>query len=215
MCLYCPIGISEIVYTLKDIFRGTLFTEKTWITYAKYLISWFQFAKLDIQDRLIDLKKGRYVRIGKIQQFDNRENFTPQRRPEKDIDVFSNLKDQLIVANFRKLYKSLYDLKSIGLITYSCNKVFLTEQGKLIFQKVGKKEFKESIAAEALKTKKIKQAANYFFEHPKCKRKEFGEALSYLTSNIKSKIFKKQVSNLLYVWAKFIHEHLDNSNLIH
>lgn len=83
------IGISEIVSTLKDIFRGTSFTEKTWITYAKYLISWFQFSNLDIQNRLVGLKKGRYVRTGRAQQFDNRETFTPQQRPKKDIDVFA------------------------------------------------------------------------------------------------------------------------------
>lgn len=208
------IGISEIVFTLKDTFRGTLFTEKTWITYAKYLISWFQFTNLDIQDRLVGFKKGRHVRTSRLQQFDNRETFTPQQRPKKDIDVFCNLIDQSKIVNFSKLYDSFYDLKSIGLITYSGNKVYLTERGKLILKKVGKKEFGKSIAIEALKTKKVKQAAKYFFEHPKCTRKEFGEALSDLTSNIKSGIYKKQVNNVLYAWAKFIYDHLDNANWI-
>jgi hypothetical protein len=51
------IGIPEIVSTLKNIFRGTSFTEKTWGTYAKYLVSWFQFTNLDINNRIIVLKK--------------------------------------------------------------------------------------------------------------------------------------------------------------
>ena len=204
------IGISEIVVTLKDIFMGTLFTEKTWSTYAKYLISWFQFTNLDIQDKLVGLKKG----TGRVQEFDNRETFTPQQRLKEDIDVFCNLIDQSRIDNFSKLYKSFYDLKSIGLITYSANKVYLTENGKLTLKKVGKKEFEKSIAIEALKTKKVKQAANYFFEHTKCTTQEFGEALSDLTSNIKSEIYKKQVNNILYAWAKFIYNHLDNSNWI-
>jgi hypothetical protein len=205
------IGISEIVFTLKDIFRGTVFKEKTWITYAKYLISWFQFTNLDIQDRLVGLKRGRYIRV---QQFDNRETFTPQKRPKKDIDVFCNLIDQSKIDNFSRLYDSLYDLKSIGLITYSDNRVYLTEKGKLILKKVGKKEFDKSIAIEALKTKKIKRAAKYFYEHPKCTRKEFGEALSDLTSNIKSGVYKNQVNNIVYAWAKFIYEHLGSANWI-
>jgi hypothetical protein len=208
------IGISEIVFTLKDIFRGTSFTEKTWITYAKYLISWFKFTNLDIQDRLVELKRGRYVRTGRVQQFDNQETFTPQRRPKKDIDVFCNLIDQSKIDNFSKLYNSLYDLRSIGLITYFGNEVYLTEKGKLTLKKVGKKEFEKSIAIEAIKTKKVKQVAKYFFEHPKCTRKELGEALSDLTSNIKSEIYKKQVNNVLYAWAKFIYDHLDNANWI-
>jgi len=208
------IGISEIVSTLKDIFRGTSFTEKTWITYSKYLISWFQFANLDIQDRLVVLKKGRHVGISRIQQFDNRETFTPQSRPKKDIEVFRNLTDQVKISNFSKLYKSFYDLNSIGLIKYSRKKVRLTEKGKLILKKVGKKEFEKSIAIEALKTKKVNQAAKYFFEHPKCTRKEFGKALSNLTSNINSEAYKKQVNNVLYTWAKFVYDHLDNTNWI-
>lgn len=201
------IGISEIVSTLKDIFRGTSFTEKTWRTYAKYLISWFQFANLDIPDGLVGLKSG-------VQRFDNRETFTPQQRPKKDIDVFCNLTDQSKIDNFSKLYDSFYDLKSIGLITYSGNKIYLTEKGKLTLKKVGKKEFEKSIAIEALKTKKIKEAAKYFFEHPKCTRKEIGEALSDLTFNIKSEIYKKQVNNVLYAWAKFIYDHLDNTSWV-
>lgn len=208
------IGISEIVSTLKDIFRGTSFREKTWITYAKYLISWFQFANIDIQGRLVGLKKGMYVRTGRVQQFDNRGTWTPQQRPKKDIDVFCNLMDQSKIDNLGRLYKPFYDLKSIGLIAYSGNKAYLTEKGELILKKIGKKEFEKSIAIEALKTKKVKQAAKYFFEHPKCTRKELGEALSDLTSNIKSEIYKKQVNNVLYAWAKFIYDHLDNTSWI-
>ncbi len=201
------IGISEIVSALKGIFRGTSFTEKTWRTYAKYLISWFQFTNLDIQDGLVGLKSG-------VQRVDNRETFTPQQGPKKDIDVFCNLTDQSKIDNFSMLYNSFYDLKSIGLITYSGNKIYLTEKGKLTLKKVGKREFEKSIAIAALKTKKIKQAAKYFFEHPKCTRTELGEALSDLTSNIKSEIYKKQVNYALYAWAKFIYNNLDNANCV-
>lgn len=207
-------SISEIVSTLKAIFRGTSFTEKTWTTYAKYLITWFDFTNLDIKDRLVGLKRGMYARSGRVQQFDNRETFTPQKAPKKDIDVFRNILDQQKIDNFKKLYDSFYDLKSIGLITYYDKRVYLTKKGNLILEKVGKREFEKSIAIEALKTKKVEQAGKYFFEHPKCTRKEFGEALSDLTSNIKSETYKKQVNYVLYAWAKFICDHLDNTNWI-
>jgi len=208
------IGISEIVSILKDIFRGSSFTEKTWTTYAKYLISWFQFADIDIQGRLVGIKKGGGGITGRLQLFDNRETFTPQHPPKKDIEVFCKFVDQPKIDNFRRSYKFFYDLKSIGLITYSDNNVYLTEKGKLILKKVGKKGFEKSIAIEALKAKKVKQSAKYFFEHPKCTKKEFAEALSDLTFNIRSEIYKKQVHNVLYAWAKFICDHLDNANWI-
>ncbi len=155
-----------------------------------------------------------YARSGRVQQFDNRETFTPQKAPKKDIDVFRNILDQQKIDNFKKLYDSFYDLKSIGLITYYDKRVYLTKKGNLILEKVGKREFEKSIAIEALKTKKVEQAGKYFFEHPKCTRKEFGEALSDLTSNIKSETYKKQVNYVLYAWAKFICDHLDNTNWI-
>jgi len=207
------IGISEIVCTLKDIFRGTSFTEKTWTTYAKYLITWFDFTNLDIKDKLQSLKRGKYGITGRLQQLDNRETFTPQKCPKKDIDVFRKPLDQPGIDNFNKLYDCFYDLKSIGLITYSGNKVYLTEKGRLTLKKVDKKEFEKSIAIEALKTKKVKQATKYFSEHPKCTRKELGEALSDLTFNIKSEIYKKQVNNVLYAWAKFIYDSLGKKKL--
>jgi len=154
------------------------------------------------------------VRAGRVQQLDNRETFTPQQRPKKDIEVFCSLIDQSKIDNFRKLYHSLYDLKSIGLITYSGNEVYLTGKGKLILKKVGKQELEKSIAIEAMKTKKVKQSAEYFFEHLECTREEFEQALSDLTSNIKSKIYRKQVNNVLYAWAQFIYDRLDNANCI-
>jgi hypothetical protein len=207
------ISITEIISTLKDIFRGTYFTEKTWITYAKYLITWFDFADLEIKNKLQSIKRGKYSTTGRLQQLDNRETFTPQNYPKEDIDVFCNLLDQSKIDNFDKLYSSFYDLKSIGLITYSGKKVYLTEKGKLTLEKLGKKEFEKSIAIEALKTKKVRQATKYFLKHPKCTKEELGEALSNLTSNIKSKIYIKKVNDVLYTWAKFIYRSLDRKKL--
>jgi Holliday junction resolvase-like predicted endonuclease len=212
------IGIPEIVSTLKDIFRGTSFTEKTWVTYAKYLISWFQFTNLDINNRIVGPKKGPKRGWGTITKrsrlFENRETFIPQRYPQKDIEVFKNIVDQSKIENFSKLKAHFYDLKSIGLITYYGNAVELTEQGKLILETVDDTEFKKSIAMQALNTSKVKQAAQYFFDHPNCTKKEFGKALPDLTSNIKSEEYKKKTNNVLYAWAKFIYDHLDNANWI-
>jgi len=201
------IGIPEIVSTLKDVFRGTSFKEKTWRAYARFLINWFQFAHLEIQDRFVGSKRGQYSRG---QSRDNRDTFTPQKRPKKDIDVFCKLIDQSKIDNFHRLYDSLYDLKSIGLITYSDNRVYLTEKGKSL-KKLSQKEFNKSIAIEALNTNKINRAAKYFHKNPKCTRKEFGEVISDLTSNIKSKIYKKQVINIIYTWAKFIYGQLGDA----
>lgn len=203
------IGISEIVSTLKDIFRGSSFTKKTWTTYAKCLISWFTFADLDIEHILL---KGRYLGIGKSQQLDNRETFTPQHRPKRDIHVFRSLRDKSKIDNFAKLYTSLYDLRSIGLLTYYRNKVYITDLGRLILAKVGEKEFEESIAIEALKTRKLNQASHYFFEHPTCTRAEFADELKALTYNIKSQAYKRQTINILYSWAKFIYDYLGKKN---
>ena len=185
------------------------FTEKTWSTYAKYLISWFKFAKLDIQDRLIDIRKGRGLVTVESQQLD----FIPNKRPKKDLDVFCTLKDQSKPENYSKIYSSLYDLRSIGLIKYPNKTVYFTETGKLIRKKIGTKEFEESISFEALKTKKLKQASKYLSEQPSCSRREFKEALSTLTTNIKSEAYRQIAYNILYAWAKFIYDCLGKEKL--
>jgi hypothetical protein len=212
------IGISEIVSTLKDIFRGTSFTEKTWATYAKYLVSWFQFTNLDINNRIVAPKKGtkrgEAIIVEGSRLFGNRETFTPQRYIKNDIRVFKNILDQSKIESFSKLRMHLYDLKSIGLITYHGNKVKLTEQGKLILETVDDTEFKKSIAMQALNSSKVKQAAQYFLDHPDCTRKDFADALSNLTSNIKSEEHKRKANNILLAWAKFIYRYLDAQNVI-
>ena len=200
------ISESEVISTLKDIFKGTSFEEKTWKIYSKYLISWFEFADLDISDRFIGFRKRRY--------FTNlKPDFIPNKSPEKDISVFCEIKDKTKYENNSEIYKSLYDLKSLGLIDYHQKTMYLTEKGKLIQNKCGTKEIEKAIAIEAMKTARIKQSTEYFFRNPMCTRKELGEALPTLTNNIKSEEYKRRVNQTFYGWAKFVFGVLDESEI--
>ena len=202
------ISVVEVVSTLKDIFRGTSYAEKTWSTYAKHLIGWFDFANLDIKNRFIDIEKVRKVG-GHPKPY-----FIPNRSPKIDINVFCDLKDQSKPKNHSKIYHSLYDLKSIGLIEYMDKTIYLTKKGKLIQSKLETKEFEELIAIEAMKTEKIEQATKYFLKHPTFSRREFREALSpTLLNNRKTEESMRAAIYALYAWAKFIYEHLDESKL--
>lgn len=200
------ISESEIVSTLKDIFRGTSFSEKTWSIYSKYLVSWFKFTDLDIKNKFIEFGKGRRTHK------DLKSDFIPNKLPKTD-GAFYEIKDKSNRENYSKIYKSLFDLKSFGLIEYRQKTLCLTEKGKLIQNKSGTKEFEKLIAIEAMKTTRIKQATEYYFKNPSCTRRELGEALPTLTNNIKSEDYKRKVNEIFYAWAKFIYTILDTTEI--
>lgn len=197
------INIENVIIILKDIFRGISFAESTWRTYAKYLISWFKFSDLDIKSRLIDIPR----------EPDNIHTFTPQEYPDKDIKIFRKLKDGKKVRNYNKLYSTLYDLRSIGLITYSHKIVNLTTSGAMIQKRKRLKEIKRLIALEAFKTDKIKQANILFCNNPKFTKREFIRAVSSLITSIKSEQYKEQTSFRLYEWARLIYKY-KNFNIV-
>ena len=57
------------------------------------------------------------------------------------------------------------------------------------------------------------RATEYIFRHPTCTRKELGEALPTLTNNISSEDYKRKVNQIFYIWAKFICDVLDESEI--
>jgi len=190
------VNIEDAISVLKDIFRGVSFTESTWRTYAKYLISWFKFSDLDIRNRIIDIPG----------EPDNISTFTPQEYPGRDIKIFRKLKDGKKVKNYRKVYRALYDLKSIGLILYSRRIVTLTKTGAMILKNKYLKEIEKLVALEALKTDKIKKASIIFCNNSKCSKQEFTRLTFGLIANIISKQYKEQTSLRLYEWARLIYK---------
>ncbi|MDP3048754.1 MAG: restriction endonuclease [Thermodesulfovibrionales bacterium] len=194
------IGLKEIVTTFKQIFKIN-FAEKTWSTYSKYFVSWLNYVGLDFNGRLTpSLRKGFKSR----EHYPNRETFTPQSRPQKIVETFSFVVNKNI-SDFKRIYHELYDLKVLGLITYSGNKIQLTDKGLMASKHVGTDEFDKLISKEAIQTKKIRQAVNIFTSNPSCSKKEFADALANVISGISSPIYKKQTIAVLFAWAKFVY----------
>lgn len=193
------IDLKEIVSTFRQIFKLS-FAEKTWDTYGNYFVSWLNYVGLDFNGRLTPTlkKSGR-----SFDQYPNRETFTPQRRPQKIIEVFSNVVNKRIV-DFQKASHELYDLKALGLISYSVHNISLTDKGITASRKIGTSELNKIVAYEALQTKKIGEAARFLSTNPTASKKEFADALSYVISKISSELYKKQIISILFVWAKFV-----------
>lgn len=201
------ISESEVISTLKDIFRGTYFEEKTWKTYSKYLRSWFECADPNLSDRFVGFRRRR-------QTYENlKSEFTPNKIPGKDISIFCEIKDKTKYESNSEIYKSLHDLKYLGLIDYHQQTICLTEKGKFIQNKCETKEIEKLIAIEAMKTARIKQATKYFFRNPACTKNELGKALPTLTNNIKSEEYKRRVNHIFLAWAKFVCDVLDESEI--
>lgn len=203
------IDFSDVISVLKDTFKATSFEEKTWETYSKYLISWFNFAELDIMAHFVENKSGRRNLRSRIQ---SNTNFLPDKRPSSIIKVFNELITESQNEDFETIKNTLYQLKCLGLIEYHNKKINLTEKGKLIKDKFGTSEYEKMIAIEAIKTTKIAQASKYLFDNPACSRNEFEEGISHILNINGSKEYRIRSRNILYSWAKFVNEHLNNSD---
>lgn len=192
------IGSKEIVTTFKQIFKITS-AEKTWEVYSKYFVSWLNYVGLDFNGRLTPtLRKG----FKSFVQYPNKETFTPQGRPQKVIEVFLNVVNRSI-SNFKKDYHELYDLKALGLISYTGHNIFLTDKGIAASKKNGTDELNKLVASEALQTKKIGEAVKFLSANPTASRNELAAALSHVLDGISSGVYKKQTINILFAWAKF------------
>lgn len=193
------IDLKDIVSTFRQIFKLS-FAEKTWDTYGNYFISWLNFVGLDFNGRLTPtLKKG----VRSFDQYPNRETFTPQSRPQKIIEVFLNVVDKKI-TNFEKAYHELYDLKALGLISYSGHNISLTDKGITASRIIGTNDLNKLISEQALQTKKIREAVNYLSTNPTFSSKAFADALANIFSGM-SKNYKKQTVSVLFAWAKFVY----------
>lgn len=193
------ISSREIVSTFRQIVKLS-FAEKTWNTYGKYFVSWLNFVGLDFNGRLSpSLKKG----VRSFDQYPNRDTFTPQARPQKLTEVFSCVVNKSI-TDFQKKYHELYDLKALGLISYTGHNISLTNKGITASKKIGTDELNKLVASEALQTKKIGEAVKFLSANPTASRNELAAALSHVLDGISSGVYKKQTINILFAWAKFV-----------
>ena len=178
-------------------FRGYDFTKKTWDTYANYFVSWLRFAGIDFGRRLVD---SSLISAAS-------DAFTPQWRPEKDIEIFLSFRNKDDVEVVKEIRKGLYDLKALGLLTYQGTKIILTKRGKILLRS-DEKSIRRDIARFALDIPKIYRSYEAL-QKSKDNNSKFEDILSPILNAIPSPSYRKVTMNVLRSWGKFVSDELE------
>jgi len=189
-------SLSMIGDIIKDKIKITSYSDKTLETYARKIINWFKFADLPLANLELALRK----------EVENITTFTPQNNPRNVIDYFLSVKNNQKVNMDLKTSKLLYDLKSIGLLTYISGKVLLTNQGATIKKEKNRKIQYNKIANLALKKEKIRKAYEIIKNQPNIKTEKFQFAAEDILIGINSEAYLKRSVGILKQWGKFVFE---------
>lgn len=190
---------TDVINALRNNFKGYGFADKTWATYANYLISWLHYSGIDF---------GRRLSVGKQLLKGRLEAFTPQWRPEKDIALFTSFKGfETSILRKSSMDKGLYDLKALGLLTYEGKYISLTKRG-ITLLKMNERSVSKQIAEFAIEIPKISFAYEAFLKSSKVNAPKFDEILAPAISNISSELYRKVTVSVLKAWAKYISKEL-------
>lgn len=193
------IELTDLIDLIKSKFKGRNYSDRTLKTYVQDFINWLKFAEIETPQISYKLRLDSQ----------NLSTFNPQNMPYEVIDYFKTLEDEQIILVTTKTYKILYDLKSIGLLTYFKNSVNLTEKGKKI-KNLAETELNQRISAEALKTEKLSKSYHVFVINPNIKVKDFQNSIQDLLEGINSKVYQYSTTRNLYSWCKFINQNIGN-----
>ncbi len=170
------------------------FAEKTWGTYANYLMAWMRSAKIDLGGRL-------------GLSFSDRQSpqtFTPQLQAERVVEGFKQLSfGNSPVLRTRATYKLEYDLKNLGLIAYSDNELILTLRGKQ-WHDLPPSAAMSKISLYASETLKIRKATEVLLSNPQISRARFATEMGELLGDIKSAVYRNKTVTVLRSWAEFV-----------
>lgn len=182
-----------VVEVLKARYPTYQFCQKTWGIYASYLTAWMRYVAINLSGRLV----GPSV-------LPSPESFTPQLLADKVVDGFFNLEFSAGSAPRKQgTNKLIYDLKALGLVTYTRDSIFLTPRGRSCLQLPRDQAFSE-IASYAYDTAKIEYAVELLRSDPAQNRRDFAEGLTDLLAGINSRVYKGKVITVLRSWAEYV-----------
>ena len=202
------ITLDNIVDILKKIFKGTTDKERTWKLYGSILITWFNYANMDISNKF-EFRTHERKRSKKEQLKKN----IPNRTPNCVFNLFINLDKEIKNKGYHKLQNSLSDLKLLGWIEYKNKNIEYTSKGEEVKKYKDINDMKEQFSLDALQINKVKTSVEVLFRNPKYSIKEFEKLSSMLLSEIRTTSGQKYGSKILLSWARFIVQNTNKNKL--
>ena len=199
------IELPDLTEIIRHKFKGRNFSEYTLEVYAKDFLNWITFAEIEISNISNKIKNDPNGSI--TYKPNNLKTFVPQNDFEEIIKLFKSLKNEQKYIYSSKLYKSLYDLKSLGLITYFKNTIYITTLGKSMIN-IPEQDFIKNICSEALKLEKINRSYNIIKANPEISQTEFKNMVDDILLRVKNSIYRSNTNRNLYNWGRFIYKNI-------
>lgn len=195
-----PITNEAIIKVFKTNFKGYTFKDRTWRTYANYLINWLIFTDLDIKTKLELPVKGGGKKISFYRDLAKNIAKTSLRNtPQKVLKFIEKLSKGENISNLSS--GIIRDLAVLGLISY--------REGSFTFTTIGNKILNNNpeiiLIKQAYKLPKIRRTTDYIVTKSK---KVYAKDLIKDIPDILDKGLKES-SKLIYAgylltWGKFI-----------
>ncbi len=195
------INHGQITQTLMQEYSSFSFEQKTWETYANFLVGWLRYCDIDLGGRLIadTSKKG----IDPLA-------YTPQSRPERLLEVVADLatqEDPIARPSEREFDKPLYDLKALGVLTYRHDRIYITRVGSDLLKAPADTRHK-ILARLAIQTPKIRLSTFALSRSDQDGTVDFEDCISEILNGISSSSYRTVTRHVLKSWARFV---IDNA----
>lgn len=182
---------EDVEEILKNVFKGILFKEKTWMAYSNVLIGWFKFAELKIATNISTRKKGRNYEYNIDEPF--------LRNTPKDV---VKALDELLNDKISIKSRMRRDLQILNLIDKNGVPTnFAFEINNLNDYK----EIKEKLKQEALKLTKMNTAFELLSKKTSISAKS-------LIDNLPNDFFGKQKTSTKVIYATIIKSWFSENN---
>lgn len=197
-----PVDSYRLVRTFKRIFKGYSHQEKTWRTYANYLLGWFVYAEVDFKERLVPPTKGAGAKLGFIKRAPSLTQDAILRIPPEHLvrDLQSYLAGEIT-----ELPKRVpRELALLGLVHVVEERVTLMPS---VRQGMSEAELAEVLAKRAAALPLIETVLKIYREDPALRaRKLLAKHPEVLPEDLKA---GSRYNYMLFLqrWAKFIVKH--------
>jgi hypothetical protein len=194
------ISHEDVVDALISSYKGYGFGTKTWNTYASYFVSWCRYVGVEF---------GRKLRL-QAKRTGGPAAFIPQWRPERDCETFFAFRMSLEIDRVKQIEKSLYDLRSLGLIEYAGNRAVVTRTGFSLL-KMNDEAVRLEIARLAVGFPKLAKAHEAYSQSGGADE-QFEANVHPALVSIPSASYRKVALYLLKAWGRFLSDELATSD---
>jgi hypothetical protein len=189
--------LADIARALRIVNSSLTFSPKTWQTYATFLTAWLRYCDMDLGRRLAAEPRKRSVDI---------QSYTPQSRPEKIIEVLvwlAGRQEPISRPADKHFEKPMYDLKVLGVLSYSRDRIYLTRVGSTLLR-AERTRWPSILADLALASPKIRTAVDALLRADSNATTSFDAGVRPILEGIASNSYRSLTRTILKSWARFV-----------